>query len=149
MASKHGLGPRVIDGFDLNTPYDTPTQKMRWREFLRTLDPQRACRLCGIDHIPHWLAGAANWRYLLEFLRARYPGDSPVADALVAALKLRRPDPKSEESDWWQAMAPVVPELERFAFLYSRGLIKPFSEALLEGMTDSTGTWHAPEREVA
>lgn len=124
-------GPRQVNGFDLETPYQG-AGRLAWHSFLDTLDPQSACRLCGVDHFPHWLASSANWKLLIEYLSAKYPEDMPVRQALCLAIKERRPDPRSEEAGWWKAMEHMVPELERFAYLYCHGLIKPQSEAIWE-----------------
>lgn len=124
-------GPRHVNGFDLETPYEG-AGRLAWHSFLDTLDPQIACRLCGVDHFPHWLASSANWQLLIEYLAKSYPDGMPVRQALCLAIKERRPDPKSENAAWWKAMEHVVPDLERFAYLYCHGLIKPQSEAILE-----------------
>lgn len=125
-------GPRWVKGFDIETPYETADQKKKWHQFLGKLDPQAACRLCGVDHFPHWLASAPNWRYLIEYLTRTSPADMPVREALVQAIKRRRPDPKSEESGWWKAIEHLIPELETFAYLYAHGLIRPQSRNLME-----------------
>jgi hypothetical protein len=128
---KSDNGPRNVNGFNLETPYKGKG-RLAWDSFLDTLDPQTACRLCGVEHFPHWLASSANWTLLIEYLSAKYPDDMPVREALCSAIKERRPDPRSEESSWWKAMEHLVPELERFAYLYCHGLIKPQSEAIWE-----------------
>jgi hypothetical protein len=125
------IGPRHVNGFDLETPYEG-AGRLAWHSFLETLDVQSACRLCGIDHFPHWLASSANWQLLIEYLSKNYPKDMPVRQVLCLAIKERRPDPHSEEAAWWKAMEHVIPDLERFAFLYCYGLIRPQSEAMFE-----------------
>lgn len=125
------LAARNVNGFDLETPYKG-AGRLAWDSFLDTLDPQSACRLCGVDHFPHWLASSANWQLLIQYLSAKYPEDMPIRQALCLAIKERRPDPKSEEAAWWKGMEHLVPELERFAYLYCHDLIKPRSEAILE-----------------
>lgn len=125
-------------GFDIDLDYEG--HESEWAGFLQTLDPQTACRLCGIDHFPHWLASAPNWQYLIEYLENKYPAEMPIREALAMAIKERRPDPKSEESEWWLAMKHVVPELEQFALLGAAGEIAPRSEAMLD---DSAG-WVMP-----
>jgi hypothetical protein len=124
-------GPRHVNGFDLETPYEG-AGRLAWNSFLDTLDPQTACRLCGVDHFPHWLASSANWQLLIEYLSKHYPDEMPVRQALCLAIQERKPDPKSEQAAWWKAMEHVVPDLERFAYLYCHGLIKPQSEAMCE-----------------
>lgn len=128
---RNAIGPKRVNGFDLETPYEGEG-RVAWDSFLGTLNPQSACRLCGLDHFPHWLASSANWKLLIEYLSAKYPEDTPMRQALCLAIKERRPDPRSEETAWWIAMEHVVPELERFAYLYCHGLIKPRSEAIWE-----------------
>ncbi len=130
---KRGKRFICIEGknFDIETPYEG-SGRLAWHSFLDTLDPQTTCRLCGIDHFPHWLASSANWELLIEYLNAKYPAEMPMRQALVLAIKKRRPDPKSDESNWWKAMEHVVPDLERFAYLYCHGLIKPQSQVEFE-----------------
>lgn len=117
-------------GFDIDLPYEGNEEA--WAGFLNTLDPQTACRLCGIDHFPHWLASAPNWQYLAEYLHNTYPEDMPIKEALARAIQKRRPDPKSEESEWWLSMKHAVHDLEVFVSLYSSGQIKPRSEVILD-----------------
>jgi len=137
------IGPRHVNGFDLETPYKG-AGRLAWHSFLETLDPQSTCRLCGIDHFPHWLASSANWQLLIEYLAKNYPEDMPVRQALCLAIKERRPDPHSEDAAWWKAMEHVLPDLERFAFLYCYGLIKPQSEAMWEDGIRSISDGDAP-----
>lgn len=140
-------GPRWVNGFDVETPYDTLEGRRTWHEFLRSLDPQSACRLCGIDHFPHWLAAAPNWEYLVKHLAERYPRTITVKEALVKAIKERRADPRSEERAWWKAMEHLVPALETFAYLYTHGLVKPLSK--LSEEIEGAITWPVPEKRKA
>lgn len=129
-----------IRGFDLDLPYES--NKSAWNEYLSSLDPQTACRLCGIDHFPCWLASAANFKLLTDYLGTRYP-DMGVREALVSALRERAPDPHSENAGWWKAMQNVVADLERFAYLSATGQVKPRSQALM----DET-RWDLPRSKV-
>lgn len=134
---KEARGSRWVRGFDLETPQNTAEGHAAWNRFLAGLDPREACRLCGIDHFPHWLAAAPNWHYLAQYLGERFNHEILVRDALISAIKERRPDPKSEGADWWLAMEHVAPELERFAQLYVQGLIVPMRQALGENKMPS------------
>lgn len=116
-------------GFNISLGYHD--HKAAWDDFLQTLDPQTACRLCGIDHFPHWLAAAANFKLLSEYLGQRFP-DLPVREALAAVIRERRPDPKSEKARWWLKMQHVVADLEKFAYLYTTDQITPRSQKMMD-----------------
>jgi hypothetical protein len=97
-----------------------------WEEFLDQLDPQSACELLGILHFPHWLASAANFLLLAQYLGEKYGPGVSVRQALAAELKSGPRAPShSEETDWWQAIVPHLPELEKmvYSFLIMRGAL--------------------------
>ncbi len=100
-----------------------------WDCFLSDLTPQEACRLCGVDHFPSWLASAANVLLLAEYLESKYPADMPVRMALQLEIQKNNPDPKSEQADWWLAMQHVEHDLEVFAYLQCTGKLVPFSDS--------------------
>lgn len=93
-----------------------------WEEFIEHLDPQSACELVGLEHFPHWLASAANMLLLAQHLAARHGPGLTIRQALVAELRAGpHPPSGSEDSAWWKAIAPHLPEWEALVMALMRG----------------------------
>lgn len=117
--------PRIHDP----TPSPSPSLELAgavmspalWEQMVDELDSQTACELLGILHFPHWLAAAANFHLLAEYLGGRHGPHVTVRQALVAELKAGpRPPSGSQETDWWKAIEPHLPRLEQIVYQFMK-----------------------------